>query len=76
MSDRVVMMTNGPSATVGQLMDVPLPRPRKRIALAEDKVYNRCRQEILSFLYDKQRKVEPISARLAAGFSNPRKAAA
>ena len=61
MSDRVVMMTNGPAATIGQIMDVPLARPRNRIALAEDKVYNHCRQEILSFLYEKQRKVEPIA---------------
>jgi nitrate/nitrite transport system ATP-binding protein len=60
MSDRVVMMTNGPAATIGQVMDVPLARPRNRIQLAEDKVYNHCRQEILSFLYEKQRKVEPI----------------
>jgi len=62
MSDRVVMMTNGPSATIGQIMPVPLARPRNRIALAEDHIYNHCRQEILSFLYEKQRKVEPISA--------------
>ncbi|WP_082522128.1 ABC transporter ATP-binding protein [Ramlibacter sp. Leaf400] len=60
MSDRVVMMTNGPAATIGQIMDVPLARPRNRIQLAEDRVYNHCRQEILSFLYEKQRKVEPI----------------
>jgi len=63
MSDRVVMMSNGPSATISQIMDVPLPRPRNRIALAEDKTYNHCRQEILTFLYEKQRKVEPIAAR-------------
>ncbi|MBE7938954.1 MULTISPECIES: ABC transporter ATP-binding protein [Ramlibacter] len=67
MSDRVVMMTNGPAATIGQVMDVPLPRPRNRIALAEDKTYNHCRQEILSFLYEKQRKVEPLAARNSAG---------
>ncbi|WP_445322971.1 ABC transporter ATP-binding protein [Ramlibacter sp. AN1133] len=76
MSDRVVMMTNGPSATIGQVMDVPLQRPRNRIALAEDKVYNHCRQEILSFLYEKQRKVEPIAARAAGAFSKKEKAAA
>jgi nitrate/nitrite transport system ATP-binding protein len=63
MSDRVVMMTNGPSATIGQVLAIPLERPRNRIALAEDKAYNHCRQEILTFLYEKQRKVEPISAR-------------
>jgi nitrate/nitrite transport system ATP-binding protein len=61
LSDRVVMMTNGPSATIGQILDVSLPRPRNRIELAEDPTYNRCRQEILSFLYEKQRKVEPIA---------------
>jgi nitrate/nitrite transport system ATP-binding protein len=67
MSDRVVMMTNGPAATIGQVMDVPLPRPRDRIALAENPTYNHCRQEILSFLYEKQRKVEAISTRAAFG---------
>jgi nitrate/nitrite transport system ATP-binding protein len=75
MSDRVVMMTNGPAATIGQIMDVPLVRPRNRIALAEDKVYNHCRQEILSFLYEKQRKVEPIS-RPAGAFGRKDKVAA
>jgi nitrate/nitrite transport system ATP-binding protein len=75
MSDRVVMMTNGPAATIGQIMGVPLERPRNRIALAEDKVYNHCRQEILSFLYEKQRKVEPIAAR-AASFGRKEKVAA
>ncbi len=62
MSDRVVMMTNGPAATIGQILEVPLARPRNRIDLAEDGVYNHCRQEILSFLYEKQRKVETIAA--------------
>ncbi len=76
MSDRVVMMTNGPAATVGQVMDVPLARPRNRIALAEDKVYNHCRQEILSFLYEKQRKVEAISAHMSGGFGRKEKVAA
>jgi nitrate/nitrite transport system ATP-binding protein len=76
MSDRVVMMTNGPSATVGQVMDVPLERPRNRIALAEDHTYNHCRQEILSFLYEKQRKVEAISARTSASFGRKEKVAA
>jgi nitrate/nitrite transport system ATP-binding protein len=66
LSDRVVMMTNGPAATIGEILDVPLERPRNRIALAENPAYNHCRQEILTFLYEKQRKVEPIaSARLA-----------
>ncbi|PKO67914.1 MAG: nitrate ABC transporter ATP-binding protein [Betaproteobacteria bacterium HGW-Betaproteobacteria-16] len=68
LSDRVVMMTNGPAATIGQILDIPLPRPRDRIALAENPAYNHCRQEILSFLYEKQRKIESIvSARQPQG---------
>jgi nitrate/nitrite transport system ATP-binding protein len=66
LSDRVVMMTNGPSATIGQILDVPLPRPRNRIELAGNATYNHCRQEILSFLYEKQRKVEPIARAVKA----------
>ncbi len=76
MSDRVVMMTNGPAAEIGQVLDVPLERPRNRIALAENPVYNHCRQEILSFLYEKQRKVAPISARAGAPFARREKVAA
>jgi nitrate/nitrite transport system ATP-binding protein len=66
LSDRVVMMTNGPAATIGQVMEIDIPRPRNRIALAEDPTYNHCRQEILSFLYEKQRKVEPLDSARAA----------
>ena len=66
LSDRVVMISNGPAATIGEIMDVPLPRPRDRIALAEDPAYNHCRQQILAFLYAKQRKVEPLAARASA----------
>nr|WP_243656663.1 ABC transporter ATP-binding protein [Paucimonas lemoignei] len=62
LSDRVVMMTNGPSATIGQVLNIDLPRPRNRITLAGDPVYNHCRQEILTFLYEKQRKLESINA--------------
>ncbi len=63
LSDRIVMMTNGPAATIGQVMAVDLPRPRDRIALADDPHYNHCRHEVLSFLYEKQRKVEPLHGR-------------
>ena len=65
LSDRIVMMTNGPSATIGQILDVELPRPRDRIALADDARYNHYRHEVLSFLYEKQRKVEDIGSRRA-----------
>lgn len=61
LSDRIVMMTNGPAATIGEILDVKLERPRHRLALAEDPEYNRLRSEVLKFLYEKQRKVEPIS---------------
>lgn len=61
LSDRIVMMTNGPSATIGEILDVKLDRPRDRLALADDPTYNHYRSEVLRFLYEKQRKVEPIS---------------
>ncbi len=61
LSDRIVMMTNGPAATIGEILDVNLPHPRDRLALAEDPEYNRLRSEVLTFLYEKQRKVEAIA---------------
>jgi nitrate/nitrite transport system ATP-binding protein len=61
LSDRIVMMTNGPAATVGEILDVNLPRPRDRLALAKDPEYNNLRSSVLTFLYEKQRKVENIS---------------
>lgn len=60
LSDRIVMMTNGPAATVGEILEVNLERPRDRLALAEDPEYVHLRSEVLKFLYEKQRKVEPI----------------
>jgi nitrate/nitrite transport system ATP-binding protein len=58
LSDRIVMMTNGPSARIGEVLDVPLARPRKRLALAADPTYLRCRQRVLEFLYERHRFVE------------------
>lgn len=66
LSDRIVMMTNGPEATVGEVLDVELERPRNRLTLAKDLEYNRLRSEVLTFLYEKQRKVENISAKTTA----------
>jgi nitrate/nitrite transport system ATP-binding protein len=51
LSDRIVMMTNGPSATIGEVLDVKLPRPRRRLELVDDHEYNRCRAAVLEFLY-------------------------
>lgn len=50
MSDRVVMMTNGPNATIGQILDIPLPRPRDRYELRESKDYYELRNQALDFL--------------------------
>ncbi len=52
LSDRVVMMTNGPRATIGKIMDVDLPRPRTRKALLEHPDYYTYRAEVLQFLED------------------------
>jgi nitrate/nitrite transport system ATP-binding protein len=62
LSDRIVMMTNGPAATIGEILDVKLDRPRDRLALAEDPLYNQYRSAVLTFLYEKQRKVEDIGS--------------
>ena len=51
LSDRIVMMSNGPSARIGEIVQVDLPRPRRRLELAEHPDYNRCRKLVLDFLY-------------------------
>ena len=56
LSDRIVMMTNGPGATIGQILNVELPRPRVRLTLTDDPAYNRYRSEVLKFLYARQNK--------------------
>jgi nitrate/nitrite transport system ATP-binding protein len=53
LSDRVVMMTNGPAATIGEILEVNLPRPRNRLELAGDVEYMRLRSEVLRFLYER-----------------------
>ena len=58
LSDRIVMMTNGPAAQIGEILDVPLARPRKRLELAGNATYLKCRQRVLEFLYERHRFVE------------------
>jgi nitrate/nitrite transport system ATP-binding protein len=58
LSDRIVMMTNGPSAHIGDVLEVSLPRPRKRLELAANATYLKCRQRVLEFLYERHRFVE------------------
>ncbi|HRZ02343.1 MAG TPA: ABC transporter ATP-binding protein, partial [Burkholderiaceae bacterium] len=47
LSDRIVMLTNGPAATIGEVLTVPIPRPRERLAMAHDPVYLECRERVL-----------------------------
>ena len=54
LSDRIVMMTNGPAATIGDIVDVRLARPRDRLALAQDALYIGYRTAVLEFLYHRQ----------------------
>src|SRR5215510_7119479 len=58
LSDRIVMMTNGPAAQIGEILDVALVRPRKRLELAANPTYLKCRQRVLEFLYERHRFVE------------------
>ena len=58
LSDRIVMMTNGPAAQIGEILDVPLPRPRKRLELAASSAYLKCRHRVLEFLYERHSFVE------------------
>jgi nitrate/nitrite transport system ATP-binding protein len=54
LSDRIVMMTNGPAATIGEILKVELERPRERVALAQDARYAQYRSAVLEFLYHRQ----------------------
>ncbi len=58
LSDRIVMMTNGPAATIGEVLHVDLPRPRSRVELAEDSRYLAYRKAVIDFLYTRQAHVE------------------
>ena len=58
LSDRIVMMTNGPAAKIGEVLEVPLVRPRKRLELVSDSAYIKCRTAVLKFLYERHRYVE------------------
>jgi nitrate/nitrite transport system ATP-binding protein len=51
LSDRIVMMTNGPSATIGEVLEVDLPRPRSRLDMVSDRTYSQARTAVLEFLY-------------------------
>ncbi len=61
LSDKIVMLTNGPAATIGEVLSVDLPRPRNRVALADDPHYQRCRKAVIDFLYTRQAHVEKVA---------------
>ncbi|WP_237060020.1 ABC transporter ATP-binding protein [Microbulbifer sediminum] len=56
LSDRIVMMTNGPAATIGEVLDIDLERPRHRLELAGDSHYNHYRARVLKFLHERHAK--------------------
>jgi nitrate/nitrite transport system ATP-binding protein len=58
LSDRIIMMTNGPAARIGEVLDVLLPRPRRRLELSANPTYLKCRQRVLEFLYERHSFVE------------------
>ncbi|MET3917309.1 nitrate/nitrite transport system ATP-binding protein [Variovorax sp. OAS795] len=62
LSDRIVMLTNGPAATIGEVLKVDIARPRNRVELAEDPVYVHARKAVIDFLYTRQAHVEKVAA--------------
>jgi nitrate/nitrite transport system ATP-binding protein len=58
LSDRIVMLTNGPAATIGEILEVDLPQPRRRLELVTNPSYIRAREAVLKFLYERNKFVE------------------
>ncbi len=76
LADRVVMMTNGPRATIGKITNVDLPRPRTRKALLEHPDYYAYRQEVLDFLEEYEHGRDPKAAKAAEEDDAPKAVAA
>ena len=62
LSDRIAMMTNGPAATIGEILSVTLERPRHRVELAGDTRYVHHRKQVLDSLYTRHARVEAVAA--------------
>ncbi|MCG2582908.1 ABC transporter ATP-binding protein [Massilia sp. TS11] len=62
LSDRIVMMSNGPAASIGEVLTVRLPKPRERVALAHDPLYIEYRTHVLEFLYHRQQRPQEKAA--------------
>jgi nitrate/nitrite transport system ATP-binding protein len=53
LADRIVLMTNGPAATVGEILAVPFARPRDRLEMVDDPIYERARSQLITFLEER-----------------------
>jgi nitrate ABC transporter ATP-binding subunit len=69
LSDRIALMTRGPRARVGEILEVPFPRPRERTAVLEHSDYYRLRERLLEFLEEQDARPEAELAREAAGLA-------
>jgi len=75
LADRIVMMTNGPAATVGEIVSVPFERPRDRLGVAEDPRYHQIRSQLLGFLEERAHGSAPAAPRVecqAVDTQNPK----
>ncbi|AQQ68366.1 bacitracin ABC transporter ATP-binding protein [Microbulbifer agarilyticus] len=70
LSDRIVMMTNGPAATIGEILEVDLERPRHRLELADDPLYNQYRAKVLKFLHERHSKPDVPTKKSVPAKSN------
>jgi ABC-type nitrate/sulfonate/bicarbonate transport system ATPase subunit len=50
LADRLILMTDGPAARVGEILDIPFPRPRRRSAVLSHPRYHECRRHVIEFL--------------------------
>lgn len=71
LSDRVVMMTDGPAATVGEILEVKFPRPRSRQQLLEDPAYYRLREELIGFLEERSHRRPAAPAQVPPAAPKP-----
>ncbi|WP_299599510.1 ABC transporter ATP-binding protein [uncultured Microbulbifer sp.] len=76
LSDRIVMMTNGPAATIGEILEVDLERPRHRLELADNPLYNQYRSKVLKFLHERHSKPDVPIKKSAQPKSSSQQAAA
>ena len=71
LSDRIVMMTNGPAAEVGEIMEVHFPRPRTRKAVMEHPDYYKLREQLIGFLEERAHHRKPAPAAMPAPEPTP-----